>query len=199
MPVFDSLEFDFALTAGVEFDVEVAKELAEQLAQRDGGRYNHSHANRFQRVHVGLEGLSEPLPDEDELGYSTNLLLPAHATEDPNPVFARHFQQALDERENSNRMNIPATIGVFALTAAIPGGASAAILAEKGLTTKEALISAGLGVGFNVVAVGGFHSVRNIYRRIVTDEGNSRLRQIRVDRAADFAQKLDLPPVIYKS
>ncbi len=196
MPVFYNLEFEFAQTPGVEFDVEVAQEIAERVAQRDGGRYNHSHASSFQRMHVGIEDISEPLETEDEYGYDKNLLLPSSVVDDPNPIFAREVQGALDEREHANRMNIPGTIGMFAVVSAVPGGMAAVMYSEKGLTSEEVLASAGIGVGFTLLAIHGHHAIRNAYRRIVTGENYGRLHKAHLERAVKLARKLELPPVI---
>jgi hypothetical protein len=195
-PVFHRLEFEFAPTSDVEFDSEVAGVIAERIAQRDGGRYNHSHASSFQRVYVGIEGMSSTLEAEDERGYSKNLLLPKEVFADPNPIFARGFQRALDEREHDNRMNIPTTIGMFAIVSAIPGATTAAAMSENGLTSDEALLACGIGAGINIFAIGGYHQFRNIYRRVITDAKNTRINEAHIKRAEKLARKLELPPVV---
>lgn len=196
-PVFDDLEFEFALTPGVKFNAEVAQELAEQVAQHDGGRRNHSHASSFGKVRVGIEGLSEDLADEDR--DTKNLLLPADALSyDPNTVFARQFQNALDEREHSNRMSIKGEIGLFAMLSAIPAGFSALVLSYDGLTAKEALASAGIGLTFGAL-LSGYQGSRNIYRRVVTDQGNRRIHETRLERAGRLAGNLALPSVFEKT
>lgn len=195
IPVFHGLEFEFGQAQGIEFDVEVAQELAERVAQADGGIRNHNHASSFQRVYVEIEGISEPIEVDEERRYGRKIVLPSNVLVDPNPTFARQFQGALDEREHSNRMNIPASIGMFTLMSAIPSGLMAIAFSEKGLTSEEALASVGIGVAISATLF-GYPAVQNLYRRIVTDEDNRRIHQAHLNRASRLAAKLELPPVV---
>jgi hypothetical protein len=199
-PIFPNLNFSFAGTPGIVFDPEVALELAEAVAQRDGGRSNH--AGSLVRANVAIAGLSTPRRIDEDAPYTADIILPRDTLSsvyDPNAVFAREFQRALDAREHSRRTNIPLTIVGFAIISTLPGGGAAAVMSEKGLATDEALLAVGIGLGSAALALGGRHFMHNIYRQVATNEAYPNVHKIHLDRAARLAEKLELPPVLSRS
>ena len=211
---FDGSGFEIIdhLDLGFQIDKQVARQIANTVWQHSGGAIDSPG-----QFYVNL------LPDDHSFDGDSSLLMPEGYTEaglttdgsysfpiyptktPPNPPeeingeFARRIQECLDFFEYSQRDSIKRSIANIACLGSIGLAAPLAIQSGDGLNVGEILTSTAIAGAF----VGGLEinrgSIKNIYRRIMTDPSNHFIAQRRYDQAANTVNKLGLEPVIQTS